>query len=493
MSASREKKKRQNPTPEEAVGAGKTKKGMNRTLKRVLIAVAAVVIIAAIVFLGMVSTGFFAKHSTAAVVGEHKLTPAEVSYFYSDAYQEYSQFFSYFVDTSVSLDEQAYPGEEYDTWADYLMTAALSNASSVYAIYDDAIASGYTLSESAASSIESQVQMLDMYATLYGYSNTDAYLTYVFGAGCTVDSYREHLTITSLAEEYRNSIYSGFTYSKDEIDTYYSAHTEDFDGVTFRVFSIDVDSTAEDTDAALAECEETAKTMAEVSQGSEDAFLAQCLKNTAEESREDYDADTSTLREDYVKASAAEAYRDWLFDAARQPGDATYVANGETGYYVVYFVENVDHTWLLPTVRHILVGVSDTTDEEAMAAAEAEAQEILDTFLSGDQTEDAFAALADEKSDDSSEGGLIEAIAPGVMVASFEEWAYDESRQVGDTGIVESSYGYHVMYFCGESDTSYQDYKVESTMRTNDYNQWFSDVTADASYTTNSFFMRFAA
>ena len=35
------------------------------------------------------------------------------------------------------------------------------------------------------------------------------------------------------------------------------------------------------------------------------------------------------------------------------------------------------------------------------------------------------------------------------MVPTFNDWCFDESRQEGDTGIVKTDYGYHVMYFVG--------------------------------------------
>ena len=44
-------------------------------------------------------------------------------------------------------------------------------------------------------------------------------------------------------------------------------------------------------------------------------------------------------------------------------------------------------------------------------------------------------------------GGLYTDVYPGQMVAEFNNWCFDESRQVGDTGVVKTDYGYHVMYF----------------------------------------------
>ena len=36
------------------------------------------------------------------------------------------------------------------------------------------------------------------------------------------------------------------------------------------------------------------------------------------------------------------------------------------------------------------------------------------------------------------------------MVTNFNDWCFDPSRQVGDYGIVETEFGYHIMYYSGE-------------------------------------------
>ena len=114
-------------------------------------------------------------------------------------------------------------------------------------------------------------------------------------------------------------------------------------------------------------------------------------------------------------------------------------------------------------VRHILIypegadGTNISTEEfsdEAWEAAKTQAQELLDTFLAGDRTEEEFAALANEHSADpgsNQNGGLYEGVTEGEMVAAFNDWCFDPERQVGDTGIVKTNYGYHVMYFSGST------------------------------------------
>lgn len=110
-------------------------------------------------------------------------------------------------------------------------------------------------------------------------------------------------------------------------------------------------------------------------------------------------------------------------------------------------------------VRHILVQVkggttaedgTTTYSDEEWKTCEEEAQAILDTWLAGDKTEDSFADLATEKTEDpgsQGNGGLYQQVYEGQMVQPFNDWCFDESRQYGDYGLVQTSYGYHVMFF----------------------------------------------
>jgi parvulin-like peptidyl-prolyl isomerase len=122
------------------------------------------------------------------------------------------------------------------------------------------------------------------------------------------------------------------------------------------------------------------------------------------------------------------------------------------------------------SVRHILITpVADENaevDENGEAVlteqnwtdAKLKAEEVLDMWQSGEATEDSFAALAEEYSQDpgsASNGGLYEDVRPGEMTAAFNDWCFDQSRQPGDTGIVETEFGYHIMYFSGTSDHAY--------------------------------------
>ena len=113
---------------------------------------------------------------------------------------------------------------------------------------------------------------------------------------------------------------------------------------------------------------------------------------------------------------------------------------------------DVRHILVLPEGATVDTIYTETFSEEAWAAGEAEANEILNRYLEGEMTEEAFAALANEFSADpgsNTNGGLYEDVYEGMMVEEFEAWCFDPARQVGDYGIVRTDLGFHIMYFSG--------------------------------------------
>ena len=114
-------------------------------------------------------------------------------------------------------------------------------------------------------------------------------------------------------------------------------------------------------------------------------------------------------------------------------------------------------------MRHILIQPEGTNDDgtytdEAWAEAEKKANELLTEWKNGEHTEDSFAFMAAESSTDSgsaTNGGLYEDIYPGQMVDAFDAWCFDAARKPGDTGIVKTEYGYHIMYFVSTGEHAY--------------------------------------
>jgi hypothetical protein len=176
------------------------------------------------------------------------------------------------------------------------------------------------------------------------------------------------------------------------------------------------------------------------------------------------------------------------------------------GFYVLYYVGMTDNRFPLANVRHILVtpeggtynsqtGQTTYTAEE-MAGAKVKADELLAQWLAGEATEESFIELAKKESTDpgsKDNGGLYEDVYPGQMVTNFNDWCFDESRKPGDSGIVESTYGYHLMYYVSDSETIYRDMLIQNTLMAADTESWYTALVEAAKAVTNDMDARFEA
>ena len=62
------------------------------------------------------------------------------------------------------------------------------------------------------------------------------------------------------------------------------------------------------------------------------------------------------------------------------------------------------------------------------------------------------------------------------MVTNFNDWCFAEGRQAGEHGIVETEYGYHVMFLDSFSDTSYHEYLITNDMVSADLSAWQKNI-----------------
>lgn len=127
-------------------------------------------------------------------------------------------------------------------------------------------------------------------------------------------------------------------------------------------------------------------------------------------------------------------------------------------------------------VRHILLKPQSSAEdgitltEEDWEACRVKAEDILKQWQENEPSEESFAELAKTTSEDpgsKDNGGLYERVFVGQMVPEFDAWCFDESRQTGDSGLVKTSYGYHLMYFVRsyvESNAQWQEYVKQDVL-----------------------------
>ena len=62
------------------------------------------------------------------------------------------------------------------------------------------------------------------------------------------------------------------------------------------------------------------------------------------------------------------------------------------------------------------------------------------------------------------------------MVTAFNDWCFDSARKSGDTGIVETTYGYHVIYYVGTTGQTYRDYQIVNELISSDMEAWSQEL-----------------
>ena len=219
-----------------------------------------------------------------------------------------------------------------------------------------------------------------------------------------------------------------------------------------------------------------------------------------EKAADNYDNGTYTDRP--TGTYSGDAVTEWVFNEERQEGDLTLIESGDN-YYVVLFHSRGREEYKTVDVRHILISPEAGTkaqgdegyeDEQTQlkAAAHTKAEEILAQWKSGEATEDSFAQLAMENSADGSkyDGGLYTRVTKGWAVEEFNDWCFDASRKDGDTGIVDTTYGSHVMYFVGYDLPAWAA-SVTSDLQEKASSEWSTALSENADVQQSDFGMKF--
>lgn len=472
-------------------------KAAAKIVKMVAAIVLAVVVAGGIVWKVLDDTAAIKKNTTVFSLGDDiRVSEVEFTYYYSQYLNNiysYAQQYAMYgmnigIDPTKSPDEQNY-GTDADgndvLLSDYIKDETISALQSYKILYAEALKAGYKLTDDEQKSIDDQVEELRNTAAENKYS-LNAYLKASYGKGINEKFLRKQLEMQTIVTRYQSDTSTNLTnsYSEADIKAVYDADPSAYNAVDARTLSFAIETlTAKDgeSDEQLATRQKAAaaKVKAEAEAAlkactSEKAFLEQAKKKNS--STEDYDAESATALTEAAKSTlisyVSEDAAKWAFDSARKSGDVKLFEVGSDGNvtsYVILYINKGSYAPMAANVRHILISFTDDTSssseatDEQKKAAKASAEEIYKQWQSGAKTEDSFAALAKEKSKDTgsaADGGLISGItANSNYVESFRNWATDSSRKAGDTGIIESEYGYHIMFYSGK------DYAWKSTIR----------------------------
>lgn len=524
MSASSKKKMRKEQNAAKMTERQMKEQADAKKLKITTIAFVAVIVVIALVFgvmqiiSGVNRSGVLERNSIALTVGEHELNAVTMNYYFFDAFdQEYQNIYSTYststnayylaqgLDLTKPMNEQVMNKETGETWADHYYEQAIENARSDYAMYDLAMAADYKLSEDMQATIDTQLLYLGFYGSQYG--SVDTYLKAKYGQGASEESYTEYLTTSVTAYAFYADHAESLEYDDEARRAYEKDRYNEFSAYSFNTYFLSytsflpegVTESAASDEQKTAAREEASKVAAELAK----ATTLEEFDKAIGELEINKNATTpvkSTENKDVMHTTLYEEYAEWLSASDRKTGDIKDFPSESTvkdadgkettvvnGHYLFMFIGRNDNLEPLGNVRHLLVkftgGTTDANGNTTYTLAEKEkakekAQGYLDTYLAGTKDEASFEALVKEYSEDTSKstGGLFEDIHPNSSyVVSFRDWATDPARVAGDTGLVESEYGYHVMYYVGDDELTYRDFMINNALTTEDMEKWHDE------------------
>lgn len=403
-------------------------------------------------------------------------TEGEMAYLYNYVYNQYASYLTQLgVDTEKSLKEQIYQDDQ--SWFDYLMEQAVFYAEDFLLFCEEGNKRGIALDDADLENIKTELANIETAAKEAGFKSADDYLIETFGKGLTVGAYEGFMTKSALASKSYSAIIGGYTFDQAAIEAHYASNENSFKYIDYLSFTFQVNEEKAIT-AEIAEA--NANLLAEST--TEESFLkaaeAYILANATEEEKATLDmtAQLGYLTTVAGAYTAEDAFSEWAYGAEAQVGQTFIDKDVENGIFTVYLLTKAPYRNESTTVdvRHILLTPTTyTTDEATLAKAE----EVLAEWKAGEATAESFGALAEQYTEDSGSkatGGLYAGVAQGEMVAEFNDWIFDTARAEGDSGIVKTDYGYHIMYFVGKGGQIWIS-EVENALKQQAYN---TDYTA---------------
>ena len=315
-----------------------------------------------------------------------------------------------------------------------------------------------------------------------------------YGEGATTETYQKYYEICTIANTYYMNYGDTLVYGNKALREYEADKYHQFSSYSYAVYYVAV----KDYDSA-----EQAKTVAQqLADGvyADQAAFDEAIKNLDINAGKEYPK-LSQQNANKLYSQLPTSYSSWLTESDRTAGDITMVPHllveddekSLQGYYVVRFEGINDNNYLMKNVRHVLIAFKDgvmnavtgetTYSKEAKETAKKNAEKLFVEFRTGAMTEVMFAALANQFSDDGdgTTGGLYENVYMGQMVKPFEDWCFDPLRKAGDVEMVETEYGWHIMYFVSNSETTFRDQLITNELRNNDIKTWYEDLLKNTS------------
>lgn len=431
-----------------------------------------------------------ANNKVIMYVSDYAITETEYNFYYSaiinSYYSMYESFFdSIGLDVTSDMSNQSCPIDGYESWKQYFMSMTSKAISEKKSLYLESIKQGFEydvsdewnnyyndIKEIAG---ESRISVSKVYKTIYG-------------PGATEEKVKLYFTEYNTANAYEKYVFDNIEISQEEINDYYENNPSQYDSITYMEYvvyaNVNSDTSIDEMENQMVEAKEKAKEFFDKVYD-EESFV--------ELSREYSGNDLyNPKKENVAYDDIPNILRDWLYECEQEKQTAYIKDESLCAYRIVYFISRQRNDDSTRKIRHILISPETLPSdieptEESLNTAKQEAQSILDSYLSGDRTEESFAELtinSDDKGTYSS-GGLIESMKKGRYGNQMDEWVYSSDRKEGEVALIRSDYGYHIVYYIGENEPTWI-LNIRELLKEQKINAIVNGLAYDISYPEDS-------
>lgn len=404
---------------------------------------------------------------------DFKVTAPMMSYFFMTQYSSYSSYLEMLgIDPDISLKEQECPmlREGTGSWFTYFIEITKGHVTELLALCQTAHDNGVELDDADRANVDSYVEDVKKAAKSKGY-DFGKYISAVVNNPMREEDLRACLELEILAEKYAVIFENTLVHSDEEIEAYYNANKNEFSVVDVYAFTVVAKKGDEQNVRAAMETIASAKTAAEYN-----AFVKAYLEAQGELSEAEIEEQVAACL--YKKATKDDFYisGDWAFSA--KAGD-TYVEENQ-GTFTAFLIakapyRNEDMT---RSIRNVFVSAEDKSNKQ-------KADLLYSEWEKAGFSEEYIISIAKKQSDDAStasNGGLLQNVIPGTVVAEVNEWLFDDDRKPGDSEMITSGTGWYLVYYIGEGSMPAWKTMVNSALFQNGYDKLIADYVKSIEY-----------
>ena len=422
------------------------------------------------------------NNKIAASSENFEITQSMMCYFTNSYYQHwYSQNYYYILlgyinfDVNKALNEQYTDSSQTQTYYDFFVEGT-KNTVITYLNYcefafNEPTVNYEKLKAGAEKYAAEQMKVIKEAAKFQG-CDYKSYIRNYFGDNVTEKALNDAWVIEKIASDCYDIVLDMFynTVTEKDEDDYFEKNLSDF--IKAECVVINVPDTDKENVQRLSE----AKDMDEFN-----ALMNEFGYSNAKNQTLYYDENTSLgkflfggVKEQYnIGEIAEEAKNAELYDS--------FVDDSRAGYLTLYFVTRPAYRDETPLrdVGHILFRVDSSgadnvykTSETAKAAAERLFSEIMDKSADGFVSKEVFESMATNTYDTEV---FYYNVNKGEMVYEFEKWLF-EAEKAGQMGIIETTYGWHIIYYGGESGEISWRYHAHNSVVGENMNTWYDSL-----------------